>query len=150
MSQADILAEIKTIVAAVPGIGAVHDYERSARSPADWLDIMTAGGIINGWTISREETAAEWEYHTANRLRHTFRIRGYYAVDDVNASEKTFQALVDAVRLAFNGEETLSGEALISGPAQLSLVAIREMAPDSGYYVHVAELTLAVEEREER
>jgi len=150
MSQADILAEIKTIVSAVSGIGAVHDYERSSRSPAEWLDMMTAGGKINGWTISREATESDWEYITTNRLRHVFRIKGCYAVDDAAASEKTFQALTDAVRKAFNGKETLNGDALLSGPCQIDFVGIREIAPDSGYYLHVAELTLTAEERENR
>ena len=148
MSQADILGEITTIVAGVSGVGVVHDFERSSRSPAEWLDIMTSGGKINGWTISREATESEWEFHTTNRLRHVFRIKGYYAVDDAAASEKTFQALVDEVRKAFNGHETLSGDALISGPCQIDYVGIREIAPDTGYYLHVAELTLAAEERE--
>lgn len=185
MSQADILGRLKDIISAVAGIGIVHDYERSSRSPAEWLDIMTSGGKINGWTISREATESEWEYHTTNRLRHIFKIKGYYAVDDANASEKTFQELVDLVRKAFNNNETLTGtslrliaeangdevatealielqqesseisynedgDALISGPAQIDYVGIREIAPDSGYYVHVAELTLAADEREIR
>lgn len=150
MSQADILAEIKTLVSGVSGIGTVHDYERSSRSPAEWLDMMTSTGKINGWTISREATGSEWEYHTTNRLRHVFRIKGFYAVDDAAASEKTFQALVDLVRKAFNGHETLNGDALISGPCQVEYVGVREIAPDSGYFLHVAELTLAAEERENR
>lgn len=150
MSQADILAEIKTIVSGVSGIGVVHDYERSSRGVGEWLDIMTSGGKINGWTISREATESEWEHHTTNRLRHVFKIKGYYAVDDANTSEKTFQALVDLVRKAFNRQETLSGDALISGPAQIDFVGIREIAPDSSYFVHVAELTLAADERETR
>lgn len=148
MSQDTLLAQIKIIVSAVAGIGAVHDYERYSRSMSEWIVLMASGGKTNAWTISREKTDPERDSDKTNRCRHTFKIRGYYAIDDAGASEKTFQGLVELVRKAFNNKETLNGTALVSDPVRVDYVGIKELAPESNYFIHTAELSLVADERE--
>jgi len=131
-----------------PLIGAVHDYERHSRAIAEWILLMTSGGKINGWTAHRESTPVDEDTIATLRLNHTFRLKGYYSVDDAAASGKTFQALVELVRKAFKNDKTLGGTAINSYPVQVELVAIRELMPESNYFVHYAELSLQVEERE--
>jgi hypothetical protein len=145
MGQAVLLAQIVSIISAVSGIGVVHDYERYSRSFAEWQALMTSGGIINGWTVSREKTDVENRYPTILN-RHIFKIKGYYRLDDPAASEATLQALVNRIKTAFNSKKTLNGVALNSDPVTVDSITIKELAPE--YFVHIAELTLQAEERE--
>jgi hypothetical protein len=145
MGQAALLAEIVSILGGVVGIGVIHDYERHSRSFAEWQSLMASDDIINGWTVSRKSTVAENRYPTILN-RHVFKIKGYYTVDDVEASEGVFQELINTIKQAFNSKKTLNGIALNSDPVSVDSISTREIAPE--YFVHTAEMSLAVEERE--
>jgi hypothetical protein len=144
----EIVDAIVAILGGVSGIGAVYGQERQSRSYVEWLALMTTGGILNGWTVSREKTEPFEDNESTLRNAHSYKIKGYYQIDDAAASEKTFQALVDLICQAFYGNETITGSALNSEPVQVDFVGIRELAPETNYFLHYVELSLPVDERE--
>jgi len=146
MGQNLLLAQIVAILENVSGIGVVYDYERKSRSFAEWTILMSHGGIINAWTVTRFKTETDRETIATVMNRHQFKIKGYYKVNDVEATEGEFQALVDAVQLAFKNNALLNGAAYNSEPVTVDIVTTKELAPD--YAVHYAELTMQAEERE--
>jgi hypothetical protein len=111
MSEANIRAQIKTILESVSGIGIVHNYQRYAN---DWNTILslfrpTGKGVINGWMISRSNTPERIITLGQVDRAHSFLIRGFYSHDDVSASEIIFQALLDSVQAAFRKNLDLNG-----------------------------------------
>ncbi len=146
MSEALIRAQVKAILEGVSGIGVVHDYERTSQSLADYLELMSAGQgaekKVNGWTITRTGTPAGASMGSVER-NHTFRIHGIYALNDAEASEKTFQAFVEAVFSAFLGNPLLNGTAIDSDPVNVDSVDRDELG---GRAYHVADLSITVKE----
>ena len=144
MSEALIRAQIKIILEGIPGIGVVHSYERLSLSPATYFDLMTSGGIVNGWTIHRENTDSERSAMGYIDRAHDFRIRAIYELNDAGASEITFQALLDEIFLTFKTKNTVNDTALRSDLVQIGPVNTDEFS-ERAY--HTAELTLIVIER---
>jgi hypothetical protein len=144
MSEALIRAEIKTILEAVSGIGVVHAYERYSRSLAEFFSLMTSGGKVNGWMIHRVSTDSRRETYPMIWRYHEFKIMAIYELDDVNASEVTFQAILDAIFEAFKSKNTLNGTALDSEPVSIDSVETEEYG---NRLFHTAVLTLTACER---
>jgi hypothetical protein len=144
----EIIDAIVSIIEGVSGIGTVYGQEKRSRSYAEWLALMSKSGIVNGWMVSRDKTDPFEDNESTLRNVHIYKITGYYQIDDPASSEKTFQGVIDLICQAFYGNETLSGSALNSDPVQIDFVGIRELAPDTNYFLHHAELTLRVDERE--
>jgi hypothetical protein len=113
MAYSTILANIKSTVEGVSGIGKVYDYERWA---ANWGTVLalfkTSNNIIHGWTISRIAFFRQSKSIGDPEIAHIFRIRGVYGLDDSAAAEKTFQGIVNLVADAFDANMTLSGACL--------------------------------------
>ena len=118
-------AKIKAIIAAVTDIGKVHDYERYAN---DWETLVTyylATGIgasndemLRGWNISLAEVRQEEEtFGTSGdkAITYDYKIRGFYAVSDADASEKTFVTLALAVLAALDADPNLHSGLYESG-----------------------------------
>jgi len=113
------LAAVRTAivanVAAVTDIGTVHDYERYAKNQTEMRGFYeaTISGVkqIRGWhlvrlsdrtinpALGRDDVRAEWE------------LRGFMSLDDAAATEKTFDALVNAVRAALRADPDLGNVA---------------------------------------
>ena len=151
MSEAGIRAQIKSTLEAVSGIGAVHDYERYPRSLADFFLAMTGGSPsqVNGWVIHRESTRAERA--TIGRggqieRVHVFRITAFYALDDADGSEKDFQALLEAVFTAFQGD-WLGAAAWRADLLQIESVTVTSVEEMGADLYHIAECSLIVYER---
>ena len=148
MSEADINAEIVDTLEDVSGIGVVHAYERTSRSPAKYLELMRdTDGAVNGWTVRRRATASmRYDSNIIIRDTHRFEISGIYGpVNDSSASESTFQALVDAIKDAFKADYTLNGKCEQIGQIQIEDVDFIEFS-DTLY--HVAVLSLECVERD--
>lgn len=152
MSEALIRAQIKSTLEGVSGIGAVYDYERYARSLADYFQLMTKTGttVINGWIIHRERT----ESHPATlgirgqiERMHTYRIAGLYEMDDASGSEKTFQGILDAIFEAFRSNPTLGETATRHDQVQIDEVTVCLEDEYGSDLYHVADCTLTVYER---
>ena len=150
MSEALIRAQIKAIMETVPGIGVVHDYERYARSLADYFVLMTQDGTINGWSIHREETKSRQITMGLNgqiERVHTYRLAGLREMDDAAGSEKIFQAVIDGIFGAFKANHTLNGTAESHDLIQIDEVTVCIEDEYAGTLYHVADCTLVVTER---
>jgi hypothetical protein len=109
----EIRAAIVAMHAAVPDVGIVHDYERYARSEEKFRELFvgTFDGAkqIRGWWWRRSATQ-ERTVSTASVMNvHTWQGRGYMALNDEQASEKTFDELVEAFRDAVRADPTFGG-----------------------------------------
>lgn len=142
MALKDIIAEVNTILSAVAGIGKVHDYERWVADEAGFRTLfLAADGRLHGWTITREQSPArDKNVHAAERT-HRIVLRGYMALKDDAASEKTFQDLVEAVFAAFLANRKLNNKAIWSAPVSVRVVQHRRFG---GVLCHYAELVLDV------
>lgn len=152
MSEALIRAQIKIEMEKVSGIGVVHDYERYARSITDFRQIMTKTGstTVNGWVIHRESTeSAQVVMGPKGQIErvHAYRIAGVYALDDANGSEKTFQAILDAIFAQFKATGTLNSTAISHKQIQIDSVTVTKEGEFGDDIYHTAELTLEVMER---
>lgn len=145
MSEATVRAQVKTLLEAVSGIGAVHDYERFSRSPAKWLELMRSSGIVNGWEIHRAKTPSFRDNHPTMKRSHNFMISGIYELDDANESEKTFQAIIEAIYGKFRDNHTIGGTCINSDPLQVGDVSI-DIIEKTLY--HTCDLLLVCHERD--
>ena len=144
MSEATIKTQIKAILERVNGIGVVHNRIRYSRSIAEFLALMSSGGKVNGWMITRKSTPAERDTMPTINRAHLFKIMAIYDLDDAAASEITFQAILDAIFDAFKSNYNLNGTAQNSEPVQIEDVDVDEYG---GKLFHTAELSLSVNER---
>jgi len=144
MGLAEIRTEIKNILLSIDGIGIVHDYYRWSVDWKSFLELFKANGYIKGWMITRESTREERETMPQSRRIHTFKIWGVMGHNDAQATEKTFQDLVESICDTFRSNNTLNGQAFDSDPIQVTLIENRMFGK---VLAHVAELTLNVLER---
>ena len=106
---AQIRAAIVAKLAAVPEIGVVHDYERWAKREADFAVLYVSGGQVRGWHVRKLSTRRQSPARGRYIVTHRWQIRGFMALDDAAATEKTFDDLVEAVELAFQADTDLGG-----------------------------------------
>jgi hypothetical protein len=152
MSEANIRTQIYTILGAVTDIGKVYDYERWA---ADWPTFInlfktTIGTVdqIRGWEIGRrsvkEQRITLGIASSGNEKAHGFLIRGYMRVNDAEASEKIFNALIESIATAFRANRKLNDTAKDHDFIQAEIIEFRLFG---GVLCHYAELSLTVYER---
>ena len=142
MSESSIRAIVKSTLESASGIGVVHDYMRDSRSTTKFINLLTSGGIVNGWMFSRTATLSEWAEFQARLRTHVFTIKGYYELNDVNGSEKTFQGIIEAIAAVCDANLSLSADYPAS-PLQVESVDTEEIS-DKLY--HHCSLTLSVSE----
>jgi hypothetical protein len=154
-SETTYRGAIKTALEGVTGIGQVHDYERWND---DWPSLLlqfqsTISGVaqLRGWTITLGQVQQEvitfqgGGFDETILVRYTYRVRGYLALDDSAATEKTFAALVLAVMTALEGSTTLQGAVLEREGPVVSLGTI-EHRMFAGVLCHYAELMVHPQE----
>lgn len=104
MSEASLRAAIQArLLALGAGMGRVHDYERWANTPGEFLRLFQdpVTKKVFGWEIvrsgfkMRKIAMAKWEFS------HQFIVRGYYVLNDAAETEKTINTLVDAIAVDF-------------------------------------------------
>jgi len=122
MNESVARAAIKTILEGVANIGQVYDYERYAKQWTALRSLFMAdiGGTqrLRGWVITL--TAVRQEPDTfmgGTHVYYDFLIRGFEAVDDSSASEKTFKDLALAVIQALDGDTNLNSNDYEGGAA---------------------------------
>jgi hypothetical protein len=145
LSEAAIRAKIYEKLSAVSGIGKVYDYERWN---ADWGQFISyfhdaTSKRILGWEICRRNAPASYDSNAEETTKHTFVIRGYMGVKDQDATEKLFNALIEAVREAFRLDFTLGGLCEMAGPVSADIIDTRSFA---GVLCHYCELSLPAQE----
>jgi len=111
MTESAINAGIKTVLDGVSSIANVHDYVRWSNSWGTFLALFkdTDNDKINGWAFSRKSTATQNVNIGEIEKAHVYVVRGYYGLKDEDASEKTFQGIVEDAQTAFFADETLGG-----------------------------------------
>lgn len=114
---AQIRTKIKDKLAAVAGIGKVHDYERYSKLDSDFQALYrteVSAGVyrILGWNFYREATAESDLNNGEVRRLHSWRITGFMGIEDADATGKTFDDLVETIATAFRADRTLGGTVL--------------------------------------
>lgn len=149
MSEATIRASIKTAVEGVSNVGVVHDYERWAADWSAFLDLfktkISGSDVIRGWTITCESFPQEQYTFGARgsiQRSYTYKVRGYFGLDDSAASEKTAMVVVEDVVEAFDTDLDSSTQ-VTNFPASLTVFEPRLLGD---VLVHYAEVTVVVEE----
>ncbi len=144
MSESTVRAGIYGLVGAISDIGVVYDYERWAVDSARFIELFktTIGGIgqIRGVEITRGSAA---EDETPER-KHTYRLKCYMGLKDEDATEKTFNAIVEAICDAFRADQTIGGVAEGHDYIQVATIELRMFG---SVLCHYAELTLTAYEQ---
>jgi len=114
---AQIRAQIKAKLAAIAGIGQVHDYERYSKLESNFQTLyrteVSAGAFrILGWNFYRDATAESDLNNGEVRRLHSWRLTGFMGLEDADATGKLFDDLVETVALAFRSDRTLGGTVL--------------------------------------
>jgi len=154
MSLSAIRTALKNLVAGVTGIDAsnVHDYDRLAK---DWDEYLghykhPVTGVINTWIVTRESTQEALVAAASKAdMNHLFVIKGFYSVGkDDDATEKTFEDLVEAIRTALRAEQktdqVLGGTAYNITSPQLRVSVQQKFG---AVWCHHAQITVSVKER---
>lgn len=150
MSESAQRTEIKNIMDTVTDIGKVYDYERWAANWNDFINLFksVAHSQIRGWEISRKaagiKKAAIGTSIGSYLKDNDFVIKGYMAIDDSAATEKTFNTLIEAVEAKFRSNMTLNGAAKDHDYIQVRVIDSRMFG---SVLCHYAELYLKVYER---
>jgi hypothetical protein len=114
---ATIRAAIAAKIATVANIGVVNDFERYTQQMSDLKTLFVAniGGseILLGWNIRRVTKRTVFVAIGRHAVYNAWRIRGFMALNDDAASEKTFDDLIEALCDAFLADDTL-GAAVFS------------------------------------
>ena len=146
-----IVADIKSKMETIPGIGLVHDYERQAADLARFILLFKdSAGKILGWEITRR--AASEHSAGASFRHHQMVLKGYMGLQDEQASSKAFQVLADLVCEKFRSAvspvgaiwQYRNGDEPANAPAQIEIINDRMFG---SYLCHCAEIALSVTER---
>ena len=126
MDESGIRTAIYTTLSGVTNIGKVYDYDRWAADWATFINLFktTISGMpqIRGWEISRTGPVPN---DTTSVRSHTYTIRGYMSLDDSAATEKTFNALIEAIYDAFLAAPDLNYAALGHDGIQVDVIEAR-------------------------
>ena len=141
MAYSDILSRLKTDIEAVTGIGLVYDYKRLVKDDHTKKELLETGGKMHFWEISREDATDPTDYLTLVVNKDDYTIQGWYALDDSAGSEKVFQAVVDGVRAALNGDRLLNSLGYIVDPITASPIT-EEMK--GNVLCHTAKMTARI------
>ena len=143
MSESVLRTGIKTLLDSITGVGQVHDYERFTTDPVQFLNLFkdATTGRIFGWEITR--TGADVNRVTAAKfkIKHHFVLKGYYGLQDLAASEKLFNAVIQAVliKLINNQLDDTQGLAI----PQISRIDARTFGD---HFCHYTEIDFKVSE----
>lgn len=147
MSEAANRQQIFTELSSVTNIGKVYDYERWAADWATFINLFKTniGGVdqIRGWEIGRKAAQAQYDSNAEELTTHQFVIRGYMGIKDSDATEKTFNALIEAIRTKFRFSFRLNGACEHAGPVSAELIDTRTFG---SVLCHYCELSLPVQE----
>jgi hypothetical protein len=64
--------------------------------------------IVNGWMITREKAPELWKTSGYNDRTHLWKVKGFYGLNDVEASEIKFQDLIEGICTAFRSKYNLN------------------------------------------
>lgn len=114
MSQPIIRDALQALFLTVPNIGQVHNRERYIREENKFVSLYhytPAGGVkqVRGWWLRRTATMERTLGVGRNMEVHTWSVRGYMSLNDEDATEIEFDALIEAMRDKVREDPTLGG-----------------------------------------
>jgi len=159
MSESSVRSYLKSVLDAVSNVGQVHDYERWALNWSDILDryktTISGSDMLRGWTISCVGWEAEYLDYPNDAgsyievRRYQYKVRGYFGLNDGDASEKTAAGIVEDVCEALNSNATLhamQNATDLWGPVPPARVDVFEARSFAGVLCHYAEITQLADE----
>ncbi len=113
-----ILAQIKTLLESVPGVGNVYSRQRRTTSWSEFTTLFQhpTEDYLSGWMISRSGVQESRLTNIELATVHDFLLTGIYSVNDGLDSETTFQGHIEDVRDVFRADYNLSGTAEFTDP----------------------------------
>jgi len=109
MSHRDIRQAIAGKLAAASAAAKVHQFERYAVSQKDFRAFYEQDGKVAGWFVRRVAWSETRVASTFDILVETWRIRGFFSLDDDAQSELAVDDVIDALCDAFRNDETIGG-----------------------------------------
>jgi len=112
MSLADIREQVRVILAGVPGIGVVHDYDRLSKEWDKLLEFYKdPDGRINGCAFAREKWQERQQTIGETEIAHVFVFRRIMGLQDAKATGIIFDDNLEAMRAPFRDPDnkTLNG-----------------------------------------
>jgi hypothetical protein len=145
MSEQTIRQQIFTTLQTVPNIGKVYDYERWS---VDWNKFISlfkdnASGRILGWEIGRSAGQGQFLNQIEEERTHHYSIRGYMGVQDADATEKLFNALIESISTTFRGSLDLNGACMQASALSAAVIDTRSFG---SVLCHYCELQLTATE----
>ncbi len=128
----------------IANIGAVHRFERYAKSQKDFRAFFENDGKVLGWFVRRRSTRELEVSSDHNKVITTWDIRGYMSLDDDAATEIEFDTLIENGCAVFRNDITVGGAfdtTIVDGKAGLQ---VDDTGPVmfSGVLCHGARLSL--------
>lgn len=120
MGYTNIIQRLKSDVEDVTGIGLVYDYKRHIHDEHKKYELLKTGGKQHVWFLYRDGQVDVSDYLTLQILYDSFAIEGWYALDDSESTETTFQGLVNEVRNKINNDRLLGGYGYVYDPVDIS------------------------------
>lgn len=146
MSEATVRASLKTILESISDMGTVHDYQRWSSTFDAFLSHFkaTIGGVevIRGWVITataipQEGFVTTGNRHTSNRRTYIYQIRGYWGLDDSEATEKSALAKTIEVMDALDSGSIFTGNVISAGLSQLNTFEPRVFGSSLCHYSEI-------------
>ncbi len=138
-----VRSELVTLLNATTGIEVVNSFprfdNRNHIGRARTRQVTTAR--LHSWTIIRSGATTRWITNCEVEVLHQVTLRGMLEHSDQDATADEWDDLLDAVMNALYPTLTLSGNATIQGPPQLSA---NEYVYWADTLVHFAEITTVV------
>lgn len=149
MTESAIRAKIKTVLESVTGTGKVYGYQRGIHSEKVILSDYVSGGILNAWTVSRDNTEESKAVlglgvSLGQSIKYKYGIEGYYALKDSSATEGTFSSLIGTIASTFRAKPNLDGVCFRHNYIQVQELGHRTVCD---VLCHYTKLILEVEER---
>lgn len=147
MSVSTLHGALVALISDIPNIGRVHAFERYAADKGALANLYKAeidGAMqLRGWFVRRVKTVEERQAKKAFMDTHTWVVRGFMALSDADASELTFDALIEAVRDALRDwlTHTSASASVVLGEDQGPQVAQSGPVMFSGVLCHSVTIT---------
>lgn len=141
--------KIKTMFQTVTGIGNVHTYERYLKDQSKLVSLYkdATSGRLLGWHIRKVATRENYIDISRWVVDHDWKIRGFMSLDDADATEQTFDTLIESIRDVFRDDPSLGGlifSTVIEEKNNQAGVQVEEAVPVlfAGVLCHSARLAL--------
>jgi hypothetical protein len=128
-------------------LSSLEDIGKTHNRQSDFNDMYLEGQKLKGWTISRVSTREKpFDTHT-NIATHTWKIRGYLALEDEIESELIFDDLIELIRDEFRSDDTLGNVVSSTYVGEQAALQLDDVGPATfaGVLCHAATMTLFTE-----